>query len=148
MLLNINKTTKMKKRFKLWDIANSEMIKSDFVIVGINGFVFVSDEKNSRDYVTVLEFIGLHDRHENEICEGDIVKCWDNDNGKEHIGIIEYTSPCFSLKIPGELIYDGGAVKQWENDVFLDHWCNAENIEILGNIYENKNILNATKVKD
>lgn len=99
---------------------------------------------------TVGVFIGMTDNDEKDIYSGDILKCYDSaaldkDWGldKQHIGIIEYTAPCFSLKIPGKLDYDGGAVKHWSNDIYLDKWCNAENIEKLGNIFDNPELLQA-----
>lgn len=91
---------------------------------------------------TVCQYTGLIDKNGMMIWEGDIVSCWDDaatdtfGYGKIHSGIIVYTLGCYSLCIKGNLVYDGGAVKQWENDIFLDDWCNAENIEITGNIHD------------
>jgi len=98
---------------------------------------------------TVGQFIGMFDKSEREIYEGDILNCYDNAAkditwgfDKEHIGVIENTPPCYSLKIPGKLIYDTPCIKRRENDVYLSDWCNAENIEIIGNIHEHPHLLN------
>ncbi len=134
-------------KFKLWDAANSIMMYDDFVVHG-TGLIFVSDNTRSAEYVTLLQLTGLNDKRGKYIYEGDILKCWDSSAkdvtwglDKIHIGIIEYTPNCYSLKVPGKLIYDGGAVKQWEKDTYLDSWCNAENIEVIGNIYENPELI-------
>lgn len=101
---------------------------------------------------TVGQFIGMMDRSEQDIYEGDILKCYDNAAkdatwglDKEHVGVIENTPPCYSLKIPGKLIYDTPCVKRRENDIYLSDWCNAENIEVLGNIHDNPELLTPTK---
>ena len=97
---------------------------------------------------TVGQSLNHCDKTEKIIFEGDIVKCYDYsaiDNAwsldKIHIGVIEYTSPCYSLKIPGKLIYDTPCVKSWGKPVYLDYWCNAENLEVIGNIHDNPELL-------
>lgn len=98
---------------------------------------------------TIGRFINMVDKSEKKIFEGDIVNCYDNsakDNDwgldKMHVGVVTETPPCYSLKIPGKLIYDTPAVKQWKDDIYLDKWCNAENIEVIGNIHDNPELLN------
>lgn len=92
---------------------------------------------------TVGQFINFLDKREAKIFEGDIVKCYDYaEVDKIHIGIITETPPCYSLKIPGRLIYDTPCVKSWENDIYLDQWCNAGSIEVIGNIHDNPELLN------
>lgn len=97
-------------------------------------------------YVEIKDTKNLMDIH-----EGDIVSCWDNAAkdpcwglDKIHTGIITNTPPCYSLKIPGKLTYDGGSVKHWDNDVHLSEWCNAENIEVIGNIHDNPELIKTT----
>lgn len=67
------------------------------------------------------------------IYEGDIVVAYDDaarDSSwgldRHHTGFIEYESNNFSLNC---------------NGIYLDCWINAENIEIIGNIYETPQLL-------
>lgn len=84
---------------------------------------------------TVGQYIGLTDKNELEIFEGDILKCWDNcvvENwSKYHIGFVMYDGIKFTLSV---------------GDTFLDLFYNAENIEVIGNIHENPELLHQPKV--
>lgn len=126
-------------KFRAWNKIKRAMFDPmpiiDFTILRING-------------CTLMQYTGLKDDNEVEIYEGDIVRCWDNAAkdpalglDKIHIGYIDYTPDCYSLRIPGKQTYNTPSVKSWENDVLLEHWSNAENIEVIGNIYENPELL-------
>lgn len=121
--------------------------------------VLLETENNYREPVnfceevhkeTVGQYTELNDTRNPlvQIFEGDIVRCYDSSAkdiswglDKVHAGIIEYTPDCYSLKVPGKLISDTGAVKQWERDVYLPDWSNAENIEVCGNIHDNPELI-------
>lgn len=111
-------------KFRAWDSINKEMIYP------IDGDFF-SNKKSSADIFNswgdeAMQFIGTHDNTGKEIYEGDKVSCYDNDS-KEHVGVIEYMAPKFCLRI---------------GDIYLSDWANAENIIVIGNIYENPELLN------
>lgn len=75
---------------------------------------------------TLMQFTGLYDCEGKEIYEGDIVNAYDN-NCLDNIGVIEYYQNSFNLVC---------------QDIHLSQWSNAENIYVLGNIYEHPELLN------
>lgn len=65
----------------------------------------------------------------NKIFTGDVVQCWDVDTGVKWIGVIEFVEGGFALR------YD---VDQWGRD-----WYKNKNIEVIGNIFQNPELLHA-----
>lgn len=82
------------------------------------------------DEITLMQYTGMDDINENEIYEGDIIK-YDDMNGEAHTQVIRYDDE------NGAFCCDRGA--------FIDHFNCMWEIEVLGNIYENKEILKDTK---
>lgn len=97
---------------------------------------------------TVGQFTGIEDKNGIEIFENDILKCYDYSAldetwllDKIHTGIIEWTSPIYTLRVPGKIVYDTPCVKSYSEDVYLNYWDNSENKEVLGNIHETPELL-------
>lgn len=96
------------------------------------------------DYQTMGQYVGIQDKFQHEIFEGDIVK-YMSLLDKEEIGYVKFKDGSFRLS---KLIDCNpeylGDIRQWNDG---DHdWYSIENIEsfdiqIIGNIYDNPELL-------
>lgn len=125
----------MKPKFRAWDTTNKEMFKDTFAITESGQVVVVEQEDvmSPPDYVfvdhlVIMQSTGLKDKNGKEVFVGDIIKCT---RGclhevyieKEYAGTFIGGMPAIYLKGLGE----GYA------------WTEHE--EIIGNIYENPELL-------
>ena len=87
----------------------------------------------------LMQYTGLKDKNEKEIYEGDIVRVGDSkwfDKNYYETGIVEFKTPAwyFANIIPYSIIQSGSKVK----DTPSTHY---NTFEIIGNVYENENLL-------
>jgi uncharacterized phage protein (TIGR01671 family) len=118
--------------FKFWNKKDKQMVDWST----LNQF----DEKNNFD---ILQFIGLNDKNKKPIHSGHICKVqlpmggfWGNVK-TEKIGVVEYNKDICAFVI------------RWEwsrNQHYIQLNCDLE-IEIIGNIYENPELLLDLKTK-
>jgi len=105
-------------KFRAWD--DIEMVYiSDLFWFEENHFSSVNDNLGHK----LMQYTGLKDKNGKEIYEGDIVK---GDLG--HVGTVEYNAPSFEVRWN-----DGDCCKIFD----AVHGV----IEVIGNIYENPNLL-------
>jgi uncharacterized phage protein (TIGR01671 family) len=133
-------------QYKVWDKQENKFLvrvrKFDFHLMP-DGFLEVSsgydsyknptfEDDTDQDRYIVLWFTGLKDNKDNPIYEGDIVNCDDFDGISATTGLI------------GEVTYIGGSFGVVSDDTYhnkLALTC-APNVEILGNIHQNPELLN------
>lgn len=121
-------------KFRAWDSVKKEMFKDTFaitesgqVVVVEQGFVTFSPDYVFVDHLVVMQFTGLKDMNNQEIFEGDIVRIFDN------LYTVFYDSEEGSYRLnPHD--------KRWVVD-YMSNFSSEESLEIIGNIYENKELL-------
>lgn len=122
-------------KFRLWDKEKEIMLdveKIDFDDCYYGGEMYVnttdgSDYWNNELY-SLMQYTGLHDKNGKEIWEGDIVKSFFVDTDEAGNEIYKY----YIIEVK----YDE-VLCEYNIDKFM-------NLEVIGNIYENKELLNET----
>ncbi len=118
-------------KFRAWNPGMGLMYKD----IDLEGLSFLRTDKMSNSamafqmswdfkYLVWMEYTGLKDKNGKEIYEGDIV---DSFSGMG-IGAIKYHCPSFG-------------VDNWKGACTDYSWEDFEKFEVIGNIYENKELL-------
>ena len=131
----------MTPKFRAWDTTNKEMFKDTFaitesgqVVVVDQSSVFVSPDYVFVDNLVIMQSTGLFDRNSKEIFEGDIIT-----NGKDVMCMKRHNTLGFYVEQKGkvEFIADAAVIEEFEEDAKEI----ADSLEIIGNVYENKELL-------
>ena len=116
-------------KFRAWD---GEKMNTDICLDNSDGVVFqfiasIPVKIVERLDWKLMQYTNLKDKNGKEIYEGDIVECtdWNKDRGQHHIGVA-----AFGIDVPCSAGFDFGS----------SGWSKEE-IEIIGNIYENPELL-------
>ena len=119
-------------KFRAWDALARKMIRELLLISYVRNEIIGKYENGSnsnplkiREEVILMQSTGLVDKNGQEIFEGDIVHAYSED--ARLIGTIEYFDNAYCIKT--------------KNGVYNSHWTNAEYYEVIGNIYENPELL-------
>ena len=114
--------------FRVWDMCNKKMFDEDD-----RSFIFFDD-------VILMQSTGFKDKNGKEIFEGDIVNCGYLFNGSPFEELDEYEEEKGVVKFSN---CDCGFSIKFKNDtyLFIDVIKICEDIEVIGNTYENKELL-------
>lgn len=123
-------------KFRAWDKINKrwiDLFELKFSGTGaVMGIVDLEGETYGRHQVELVEFTGLKDKNRKGIYEGGIIKLTRHFMGEEYndseIGIVSSRPGEFTVKIQGRL----------RRLTWGIHNCN---IEVIGNVYENPELL-------
>ena len=117
-------------KFRVWDNERNAMLNSKSVDIDFfEGEIEITSDTIRYDEVytdeikdfELMQYVGCKDKNNKEIYEGDIVKT------KEHIGQIIYSKGMFFIDVKG--------------DFYLPIYNVSEFMEVIGNIYENPELL-------
>ncbi|ASN72672.1 hypothetical protein 3S16_19 [uncultured Caudovirales phage] len=125
-------------KFRAWDTTNKEMFKDTFaitesgqVVVVDQSSVFVSPDYVFVDNLVIMQSTGLKDKNGQEIFEGDVVRQ-------------VRTQPTIENEtITGVVTMLEGAwlIVNDNEQLASDLWSETDENEIIGNIFENKELL-------
>lgn len=131
-------------KFRAWDSVKKEMFKDTFAITESGQVVVVEQEfvTSTPDYVfvehlVIMQSAGLHDKNGKEIFEGDVVRMR-NPRDRRQIGMFQVVRVANSPML-------GLLDKKLTTEIFnlYEHMRNY--YEIIGNIYENPELLEVTE---
>ena len=129
----------MKSKFRAWDKHGHKMFANDELIIW-NGNVYANDSKKltcnnlkgwSIDEEYLMQSTGLKDKNDQEIFEGDVVRQVRTQPTTENeiiIGVVTMLEGAWLIMNDGEQLAS-------------DLWSETDINEIIGNIYENSELL-------
>lgn len=136
-------------KFRAWDkvckemFYNSELANGDMMVIHLDGRIELSDDDTYKlDDFVIMQYTGLKDKNGKEIYEGDIVEIHDGTitafrtSGKH---IIEWWNGQFVFQANSHEEDDYINFGWWVRS--NNHSASLKQIEVIGNIYENPELL-------
>lgn len=125
-------------KFKAWDkkkdiFTNYQIV--DDMLYFMDKFTGVWIRDDNQDRFALMQSTGLRDKNGVEIFEGDIVNCGylfdgspfdELDEYEEEKGVVKFLNCGFNIKFKND------------TNLFIDIMESCEDIEVIGNIYKNK----------
>jgi len=129
-------------KFRAWDKANKEMLKIDVIDFFLKGIRVLENKGNSFfmkfSDVEIMQSTGFRDKNGVEIFEGDIINSGylfkgspfeEEDEYEEEKGVVTFFNCGFNIEFKNHI------------NLFIDIILSCEDLEVIGNIYENKELL-------
>lgn len=127
-------------KFRAWDktkeiFTNYQIV--DDMLYFMDKFTGVWIRDDNQDRFAIMQSTGLKDKNGKEIFDGDIVNCGYLFNGspfdeldeyEEEKGVVKFLNCGFNIKFKNDTY------------LFIDIMGSCEDIEVVGNIYENRRI--------
>lgn len=131
-------------KYRAWDVHKKKMFTNNQLIVW-NGNIYANDSSKlnvdnlkgwSIDEKYLMQFTGLKDKNGKEVFEGDIVRFFD-----DYGDFVEaYTTPVVFIDWLGAYGVEWNGLKSTFEEI-NEYYNEVKYIEVLGNIYENPELL-------
>jgi len=127
-------------KFRVWDKEDKKYVSPSHIAINGNGILLITnsgmylDFKNehyahlSQKYI-VQQYTGCYDKNHTPIYEGDIVKVYSEEFENENF--------------TGKVIFDEGSFLTWINKNDIRGVWSGDDIEVIGNIMKNPELLKA-----
>ena len=132
-------------RYRAWDTTSKEMFKDTFaitesgqVVVVDQSSVFVSPDYVFVDHLVIMQSTGLKDKNGKEIFEGDILRVTDEHSWLEVVSYSQEKAMFVTEEINREF-------KVPESPLYDLFNTNIFKFKVIGNIYENPDLLEDNK---
>jgi uncharacterized phage protein (TIGR01671 family) len=134
-------------KFRAWDRVEKEMVQVNILNWLYPSGLEVNNSNVSLPY-TLMQYTGLKDKNGVEVYEGDLLciktKAWNCEKEKDYWKNEIVWIKCDDLTYT-KAYFDLSAKEKWDNgwsyEDWDDKWENEENIEVIGNIYENPKLI-------
>ncbi len=127
-------------KFRVWLKEDKKMENVETLFIGINRLCFGNSKTEDlffRDFeeVELMQYTGLKDKNGKEIYEGDIVLIKLDETSTWHKTVVGFKKGAFIADLIDK-----------EDYVYIfHHGFTGDDFEIIGNVYENKNLLEENK---
>lgn len=119
-------------KFRAWDKKEKRFL-SEKEMTEIGGFYYSYGVDPDPEEFELVQFTGLLDRHGKEIWEGNILKVeYVGDEPDTYIGDVVFEDSCWQMNVK----------KNKNHPEHQSPFSAGDHIEIIGNIYENPELLN------